>query len=121
MTNLAAKFASLVFVALVIERAVEVFVNSEFAAKENEARRAQRVAKLKINKLNEALDKENARVIPVGMDQATAQELQLKKSATVDDLQARLAQAQLEHFDIVTNNAGKIEQLKDEKKTSSAD
>lgn len=90
MNELGAEFLSLIFVALVVERAVEVFVNSEFDGRENSSRRPVRLARLAVQNAQVSLDAEVGRALPERQDPDAAQTDREEKAARVRTAETRL-------------------------------
>ena len=66
-TQIGTQLLMLSFIALVIERAVEVYVNNRFAGEQLDDSRQSRLAGAKVKTLQAALDAETARALPVGV------------------------------------------------------
>jgi len=78
--DLGTVFLTLIFTALVIERAVEVFVNNRYDPEEMQIERGIRAARQRLTILREELDAEVARDLPRGADAKAV-------TAAVDDKQ----------------------------------
>lgn len=89
-------FLTLIFTALVIERAVEVYVNNRYDPEEMEIQRAIREAQQKLTILKEALDAEIARGLPRGAEGEAATAAVKDKQEAVTQLRGEVGDAREE-------------------------
>ncbi|GEM_PF-2221244 len=114
--DVGAKLLSLIFFALVIERAVEVFISNEYGVDDLRLRRWIRIARNKIMMLEESLNIDAARPTQPGAD-AKLVDTRLKTTA---DMQDQLAAARGELAQAVENAQDGLEKLRVKKARSAA-
>ncbi|MCY4337161.1 MAG: hypothetical protein OXC60_21135 [Litoreibacter sp.] len=115
-TDLGTKFLTLIFMALVIERAVEIYLKNRFSEEESRLKQASRVAASAVKTYKEALEATAATVLPnIGPD-ADVQAAIEAKYDHVAQLKERLEESRLTLLDAKSKAEPKLRALAARKK-----
>lgn len=118
-TDIGAQLLTLIFFALVIERAVEIYVNGQFGPPELAARRGIRIASNKVKILETALEQESLLALP----QADTDDLRLMladRQKAVKSTREALEIARRELLEVQTESQEKLEKVRADKVAAAA-
>lgn len=106
----------LAFIALVIERAVEVYVNNRFAGAELDDSRNARLATERITALQAALTAETARALPVGITTTQLTKATTARQNSIADWNSKITETLEQKAQFRAASAEKLDKIKTAKK-----
>ncbi|MEM6409196.1 MAG: hypothetical protein AAF700_12360 [Pseudomonadota bacterium] len=115
-TDLGTKFLSLIFIALVIERAVEIYIKNRFSEDEAALKQASRVAASAVKTYKDALEATAATILPNIGPEADVQAAVEAKYDHVAQLKERLEESRLKLLDAKSKAEPKLRALAARKK-----